>query len=76
MRFVPFATSGGSPKKIIKGNVINEPPPATTLIKPAKMPAKLRAVNSVQFNSFILREQPNTTTLYQKLIMHPAGETN
>ena len=36
--FVPFAMCGGKPKKISMGSVSREPPPAKTLIIPAKKP--------------------------------------
>jgi len=39
MRFVPLAVAGGKPKKISKGKVSKEPPPAMVLTKPANKPA-------------------------------------
>ena len=36
--FVPLATEGGNPKKIKRGNVISDPPPAIVLITPTKKP--------------------------------------
>ena len=41
-RFVPFATVGGSPKKIRTGSVNSEPPPARVFIIPAKNPTIMR----------------------------------
>ena len=35
---MPFAIVGGIPKKIIIGNVINDPPPARVLITPENNP--------------------------------------
>jgi hypothetical protein len=40
IRLVPLATAGGKPKKIIRGKVISDPPPAMVFINPAKTPAK------------------------------------
>ena len=42
IRFVPFATVGGSPKKIRTGSVNREPPPARVFINPAKNPTNIR----------------------------------
>ena len=39
--FVPLATAAGNPKKINKGNVNKEPPPAIVFIKPATNPARI-----------------------------------
>ena len=42
IRFVPLAVAGGNPKKISKGKVSNEPPPAMVLTKPANNPAPIK----------------------------------
>ena len=40
---VPFATEGGSPKKISNGNVIKEPPPDIVLMMPTINPTKTKS---------------------------------
>lgn len=45
-RLEPLATADGNPIKINKGSVINEPPPATVLINPAKSPATISNIPS------------------------------
>ena len=42
IRFVPFATVGGSPKKIRTGSINREPPPASVFIIPDKNPTIIR----------------------------------
>ena len=49
IRFVPFATAGGSPINIKMGSVNKDPPPAMVLIKPAKTPAPIRRSMSMAF---------------------------
>ena len=41
MRLVPLAIGAGMPRKIIIGKDKNEPLPANTLIKPAKIPTAI-----------------------------------
>jgi hypothetical protein len=41
-RLVPLATVGGSPRKIIRGTVRNDPPPAMTFTTPANRPTVKR----------------------------------
>ena len=41
IRLVPLATVEGIPKSIIIGRLIKDPPPATVLITPAAIPAKV-----------------------------------
>jgi len=52
-RFVPFARFGGSPKKINRGRVRNEPPPAKIFINPAPAPIDRTAIilNKVIFSN-------------------------
>jgi hypothetical protein len=47
IRFVPFATFGGKPKKIKTGRVKREPPPARVFITPAKKPTITRIAVSM-----------------------------
>jgi hypothetical protein len=42
IRLVPLAVAGGKPRKISKGNVSKEPPPAMVLTKPANKPAAIK----------------------------------
>ncbi len=43
-RFVPLATSAGSPISMRAGMVMNEPPPATVLMNPEATPAIVRTI--------------------------------
>ena len=53
-RFVPFATVGGKPIKIMTGRVSNEPPPAMTLIVPATSPTRKRISDVVRVSGTLV----------------------
>ena len=52
MRLVAFAMLGGRPIKIITGKVSNDPPPPTTLRKPATMPSPINSRLEVKSSEY------------------------
>ena len=53
MRFVPFATVEGKPKKLSMDKVTTDPLPATVLIAPATKPASI--ISGVNCQSYSVK---------------------